>query len=70
MSKSSTEWYTHEDCRVIARSLRALLILDTDTGEEFWLPLSQLHEDTTDVEVGYSGPLTMTAWIAKQKGLV
>lgn len=47
-----------------ARTAKALLV---DTGvEEVWLPLSQVLEIHGDLHA----ELVVTAWIAKQKGLI
>jgi hypothetical protein len=47
---------------------KAVLLVDDSTGEEIWIPLSQVHEmhfDSSGI-----GRCVMSQWIAKQKGLV
>lgn len=46
-----------------AETARALLIVHNE--EEYWIPLSQIHELHKA-----EGRIVMTAWIAKQKGLL
>jgi hypothetical protein len=53
-------------CTFITESEKAVLI-DTHT-EKLWIPLSQvkeMHKDPAGV-----GKIVMSAWIAKQKGLL
>lgn len=45
----------------------AILFLDDKTDEELWLPKSQIVEQ--DLSTG-TDIVTITEWIAKQKGLV
>ena len=62
-----TETYTLP-CAFIRESEKAVLITDISTGENLWIPLSQIkemHKDPTGV-----GRIVMTAWIAKQKDLI
>lgn len=49
-----------------ARTTKAICIIDHATGEEMWLPLSQVHEIHGEKEV----TLVISAWIAKKKGLI
>lgn len=45
----------------------AILVVDPDTGEEIWFPLSQVRSMHFDGKgVGY---MVITAWIADKKGL-
>jgi len=49
---------------------KALLVKD-DEGEEFWVPKSQIHEDSEVFKVAGSnsyGRLIVTEWLAKEKG--
>lgn len=57
------ELYTLRDYEVLAETAKAILI--EVNREEIWLPLSQVR-DRDDA----AGELTMTAWIAKEKGLL
>lgn len=64
---ASTETYTLA-CSFKAETDRAVLIVDHASGEELWIPLSQVSEMHRDA--GAEGQITMTAWIAKKKGLI
>ena len=46
----------------------AILIIDPATGEEIWIPLSQVEEIHRD-KTGH-GTIIMSAWIARKKGLL
>ena len=47
---------------------KAVLIVDLASGEEIWIPLSQVHE--MHFNAAGEGTIVMSQWIAKQKGLV
>lgn len=55
-------------CTVRAETDNAIKVLDHDTGEELWLPLSQVDKIVRDRDG--KGAVTMTNWIAIQKGLL
>jgi hypothetical protein len=57
------------------RTEKAMLIILQDgdrSGEEVWLPVSQIredHKDTTIKKKGDKGDLVISDWIAGEKGL-
>lgn len=55
-------------CQFVRETDAAILIIDPASGEEIWLPLSQVDEIHRDPN-GNSGTIVMSDWIAKQKGL-
>lgn len=55
-------------CHFVTESEKAVLIIDPATGEELWIPLSQVEEMHRDKNG--DGRIVMTRWIAKQKGLI
>lgn len=69
--KNSTEFYTLA-CEFVHETDAAVLIIDVSTGEKLWIPLSQVEEmhKTPDDSGKLFGEIVMTAWIAKQKGLI
>ena len=46
-----------------------LAILVEIEGEQYWLPKSQIDDDSEVYEHGTSGTLIISAWLAQQKGL-
>lgn len=55
-------------CERLGETDSAVKILDHSTGEEMWIPLSQvdeMHFDKND-----HGTIIMTRWIARKKGLI
>ncbi len=54
-------------CHFVTESDKAVLIIDPASGEELWIPLSQIEEMHRDKNG--DGRIVMTRWIAKQKGL-
>lgn len=54
-------------CKKVRETDNAVLVIDEDTGEEIWFPLSQvnsMHFDRNGV-----GTIVVSDWIAAQKGL-
>ena len=62
MSKAQ-ELYTLKGVEIKAETAKAILI-EVDE-EEIWIPLSQITDRDDDV-----GEITMSAWIAREKGLI
>jgi hypothetical protein len=47
--------------------LAILVVID---GEEYWIPRSQMSDESDVYGEGQSGTLIITEWIAEQKGLI
>ncbi|MFA5436460.1 MAG: hypothetical protein WC372_10530 [Candidatus Neomarinimicrobiota bacterium] len=69
--------YDIEDVKCIAESKNGKSLLmqkacdEFDSGDEpgkCWLPKSQITEDSEVYEVGDEGTLTITEWLAEQRG--
>jgi hypothetical protein len=56
------------DVRFVHETDSAVLIEDLETEEEFWIPFSQVKSMERGLDD--TGSITMTRWIAEQKGLV
>lgn len=67
MAKGETA--TFEGVTVKAATDKALLCV-FDDGDEHWIPLSQIDDDSEVYEKGTEGALVVTKWIAEQKGLL
>jgi len=68
-----TNWHHQEDCIIVAETEKAFLICIED--EELWIPKSQIHKDCLEgdsaLKVGdIDATVTMTEWIAEQKGII
>jgi len=61
--KESDEKYTLEDIEVVHETNKAVLIKRGESGEELWIPLSQIFEI-------HPTSIVMSAWIAKQKEII
>ena len=60
----------HIGVEVKVKTSDALLVED-DSGDEVWIPLSQIMNDsdiTEDSEPGDTGELVVSTWIAKDRG--
>ena len=75
------ETFDVEDCEVIRETEKGLLIKSKDFEgnlekvgkDELWIPRSQICEGgdiTEESEVGDSGSLIITGWLAAEKGLM
>lgn len=56
-----------------AKTDKAILVFIEEFDEEFWLPSSQVHDDSEvydGCDVGETGNLVVTNWIAEQKGWI
>jgi len=57
-------------CQIIRETDNAVLIHDYASEEEIWIPLSQVESMHKHGEMPCDGTIVMTAWIARQKGLI
>lgn len=57
-----------DNVQVKAASDKALLCVIE--GEEYWIPQTQIDDDSEVYKKGDEGKLVVNRWIAKQKGLV
>lgn len=56
----------------VIRVSRAALLVATDDGEEYWIPFSQISDESEigeESEIGDDGTITISEWIAIEKGL-
>lgn len=66
---SSRESYELEDCEIEAETSKAILVSTEEHPDGIWLPLSQIDKITRSLNKRCS-KVRMTAWIAKEKGLI
>ena len=57
-----------EDVHCIRSTVAAALVVIE--GEEFWIPASQIEEESEVRRDGDEGTLVIRMWCARQKGLV
>jgi hypothetical protein len=63
----ASNWVHLEDCTVLRTTEKAVQV--EWQGEELWLPRSQVSEDEK-YEAGDSGvTISVTEWLARQKGI-
>jgi len=56
------------DVEVVKETEKAFLLRVDGDEEEIWVPKSQVIEDGALLE-GETGTMTLTTWVAEQKGL-
>ena len=56
-----------DDTVCTAETEKAILV--EIEGEEYWMPKSQIDDDSEVYKKGQEGTLVITRWIAEQKGL-
>lgn len=66
---SSREEEEFEVTEVKVATDKALLVV-LDTGDEVWMPLSQLLEGSEVEEVGDTGKIVIPRWLAEEKELI
>ena len=54
-------------CKKVRETDNAILVTDTDSGEQIWFPFSQV--DSMHFDRDGKGTIVVTDWIAAQKGL-
>lgn len=61
-------------CHFVTETDNACLIIDPASGEEIWIPFSQVEgrkgKRAANGHFSGEGTITMTDWIARQKGLL
>jgi hypothetical protein len=62
--------YVHLDVDEILRETDKAFLVLTDEGEEVWLPKSHVADPDDYAEGDTNCTLSITEWLAKQKGLV
>lgn len=43
--------------------------VELDDGRTFWIPKSQVHDDSESYELGTDGTLIIPEWLADSKGM-
>lgn len=61
--------WVHLDVDEIVRETDAAFLVRLDDGEEVWLPKSQISSPETLAEGDCDVTVSVTEWIAKEKGL-
>jgi hypothetical protein len=61
---------TFDECTVINESDKAILVECPDWGMPRWWPQSQVDDDSECWHRGDTGTLTVSEWIAREKGLI
>ncbi len=54
--------------RCTAETHKAILVV-IDDEDEYWIPKSQIDEDSEVYAAGHSGTLIVTTWFAEKEGL-
>jgi hypothetical protein len=53
----------------IRETAKAILVqLDSDPEDEFWIPQSQVHEDSEVYAKGHDGDIVVSGWWATKNG--
>lgn len=53
----------------VKRATDLALLVELDTGDEPWIPKSQIHDDSEVYEEGHEGDVVVTTWWAEKNGL-
>ena len=59
-----------EDVICTGQSASKLALSCIINGQRFWIPQSQIHDDSEVYKMCDRGTLVITFWLAKEKGLV
>lgn len=66
MGEEQMEGFTLVNTKVMRETEKALLVEHAD--DEFWIPKSQICDDSEVYGDGHEGDLVITRWLAGQKG--
>ena len=66
--KSSDSTFEVEVAEVLKETDMAILV-KLETGDEIWIPKSQIHDDSEVWKSGHTGTLVIPEWLATEKGL-
>lgn len=58
----------HERVLCTYESTDAIKCLGMESGEEVWIPKSQVHDDSEVWQPGHEGTLVITEWLAIERG--
>lgn len=61
--------WVHLDFEEILRETDKALLVRFEDGEEHWIPLSQIADSDDYSEGDVNGTISITEWIANEKGL-
>lgn len=59
-----------EDVEVLIEKPTSLLVTSPNLDKEYWVPKSQITDDSEVYKAGTEGTLIVTDWIAEEKGWV
>ena len=68
MATEDVGTYLLVDIQVITQTGKAVLVRSMEFNDEFWIPQSQIHEDSDVWKTGQEGDMLVTEWLAIQKG--
>ena len=54
---------------IATRATAKALLVEVE-GKSVWIPQSQIHDDSEVFQVGDTGTLVISAWIARERDLV
>lgn len=58
-----------DDCEAVGVSDRGLQVRGPRWPDGEWFPMSQIHDDSEVYELGDTGRLVITEWLAAERGL-
>lgn len=53
----------------VLRASQLAILVETEDGQQAWIPQSQIDDDSSVWQAGDVGDLVVSRWIAEQKGL-
>jgi hypothetical protein len=56
--------------KVLKETEKALLVESKETGEEHWMPKSQIHDDSDVFQDEDEGDMIVSKWLANEKNLL
>ena len=66
---STPDGYVEFDNTVVRDESEEAIEVELDDGRKFWIPKSQVHDDSESYELGTDGSLVVAEWLADRKGM-
>ncbi len=60
--------HTIENCKCLKESSKAILVVNAE-DKEFWVPKSQVHDDSEVYKEDTDGRLVISSWWAEKEGI-
>lgn len=69
MTKRDSDATFEVEVEEVLKETDKALLVKLETGDEMWIPKSQIHDNSEVWKSGHVGKLVIPEWLATEKGL-